>query len=82
VREVVIGRRYATEPLGIEIGGGFGSGVPIFIALVDEHGPAADKLRIGQRIITINGASSERVSHNEFAQMLRASPQNVNLEVA
>ena len=80
----MIRRRHSTEPLGISIAGGFGSAlgdVPIFIAAVDDNGPAADKLRIGERIITINGQSSERISHNECAQMLRASPQNVNLEV-
>ena len=81
---MVIRRRHSTEPLGISIAGGFGSAlgdVPIFIAAVDDNGPAFDKLRIGERIITINGQSAERISHNECAQMLRASPQNVNLEV-
>jgi C-terminal processing protease CtpA/Prc len=81
---VVIRRRHSNEALGISIAGGFGSAlgdVPIFIAAIDENGPANEKLRIGERIVSINGQSSERITHNECAQMLRSSPQNVNLEV-
>jgi len=85
IRKVTIKRRHSQEPLGISIAGGFGSAlgdVPIFIAAVDPEGPAADKLKMGERIVSINGTSSERITHNECAQLLRQSPQNVVLEMS
>jgi len=84
-RRCVIRRRHPTEPLGISIAGGQGSAlgdVPIFIAAVDEKGPAYRVLKVGERIVSINGQSAHRITHNQCAQMLRSPNLDVQLEVA
>ena len=80
----MIRRRHASEPLGISIAGGNGSAlgdVPIFIAAVDEKGPAHRVLKVGERIVAINNQSAHRITHNQCAQMLRAPNLDVQLEV-
>lgn len=80
----MIRRRHPTEPLGISIAGGIGSAlgdVPIFIADVDEKGPAYRVLKVSERIVSINGQSAHRITHNQCAQMLRTPNLDVQLEV-
>ena len=70
--------------MGISIAGGQGSAlgdVPIFIAAVDEKGPAYRVLKVGERIVSINGQSAHRITHNQCAQMLRSPNLDVQLEV-
>ena len=55
--------------------------VPIFIADVDEKGPAYRVLKVSKRIVSINGQSAHRITHNQCAQMLRTPNLDVQLEV-
>ena len=55
--------------------------MPIFIAAVDEKGPAYRVLKVGERIVSINGQSAHRITHNQCAQMLRSPNLDVQLEV-
>ncbi|XP_070196024.1 multiple PDZ domain protein-like isoform X6 [Littorina saxatilis] len=71
--------------LGISVAGGLGSplgDVPIIIASLNPDGPAArsGKLRVGDKILMINGHSTDGMGHTEAVQLLKsASP--VTLQV-
>ncbi|KAL8570734.1 hypothetical protein ACOMHN_039168 [Nucella lapillus] len=64
--------------LGISVAGGLGSplgDVPIIIANLNPDGPAArsGKLRVGDKILTINGVSTDGMGHADAVQLLKAS---------
>lgn len=64
--------------LGISVAGGVGSplgDVPVIIAHLNPDGPAArsGKLRVGDKILTINGRSTDGMAHAEAVQLLKSS---------
>ncbi|XP_076440222.1 multiple PDZ domain protein-like isoform X9 [Babylonia areolata] len=64
--------------LGISVAGGLGSplgDVPIIIANLNPDGPAArsGKLRVGDKILMINGVSTDGMGHADAVQLLKAS---------
>lgn len=69
--------------LGIKIAGGANShlgNVPVFIAMVEPNSPASKKLKIGDKILSINGQSTENKSHEEIVWMIKvASPDSILL---
>nr|CAB3263926.1 multiple PDZ domain protein [Phallusia mammillata] len=71
-----------TQPLGISIAGGVGSplgDVPIFVAMVQDNGAAAKKLNVGDKILSINGQSTDHKSHDEVVVMLKGSEDAIVL---
>ncbi|XP_078575731.1 multiple PDZ domain protein-like [Branchiostoma floridae x Branchiostoma japonicum] len=75
------------DSLGVSIAGGVGSplgDVPIFIAMVQANGVAAQtqKLRVGDRILSINGQALEGVTHAQAVNMLMQTTGRVVLEVS
>nr|XP_018667523.1 multiple PDZ domain protein isoform X3 [Ciona intestinalis] len=71
-----------TQPLGISIAGGVGSplgDVPIFVAVVQNHGAAAGKLKVGDRIRSINGQTTDNKSHDEVVAMLKGQDDAIVL---
>ncbi|XP_078656435.1 multiple PDZ domain protein-like isoform X3 [Branchiostoma floridae x Branchiostoma belcheri] len=75
------------DSLGVSIAGGVGSplgDVPIFIAMVQANGVAAQtqKLRVGDRILSINGQPLEGVTHAQAVNMLMQTTGRVVLEVS
>uniref|UniRef100_H2YMH0 PDZ domain-containing protein n=1 Tax=Ciona savignyi TaxID=51511 RepID=H2YMH0_CIOSA len=71
-----------SQPLGISIAGGVGSplgDVPIFIAVVQNHGAAAGKLKVGDKIRSINGQSTDTKSHDEVVSMLKGQEDAIVL---
>lgn len=74
--------------LGLSIAGGIGS-TPfkgdddgIFISRVTEGGPAdLAGLRVGDKVLTVNGVNVERVSHYDAVEVLKASGPVLILEV-
>uniref|UniRef100_A0A665VJ81 PDZ domain-containing protein n=1 Tax=Echeneis naucrates TaxID=173247 RepID=A0A665VJ81_ECHNA len=76
-----------SDSLGVSIAGGKGSplgDIPIFIAMIQANGVAAKthRLKVGDRIVSINGQSVEGLSHCEVVTMLKNSYGNISLEVA
>ncbi|KAL3869945.1 hypothetical protein ACJMK2_042565 [Sinanodonta woodiana] len=73
--------------LGLSIAGGIGSSLgdsPVMIANMSPTGPAAksQKLKIGDKIININGVSIEGMRHEQVIQLLKASAEGtVTLQV-
>lgn len=69
--------------LGIKIAGGVNShlgNVPVFIAMVDPNSPASKKLKVGDKVLSINGQSTENKSHEEVVWMIKvASPDSILL---
>nr|XP_039268480.1 multiple PDZ domain protein-like [Styela clava] len=64
-----------TQPLGISISGGVGSplgNVPIFVAMVQPTGAAANKLKVGDKILSINGQSTVNKTHDDVVRMLKS----------
>ncbi|XP_025110172.1 multiple PDZ domain protein-like [Pomacea canaliculata] len=63
--------------LGISIAGGLGSplgDVPIIVASLNPDGPAArsGKLRVGDKILMINGQSTDGMEHAQAVQLLKS----------
>nr|XP_023669064.1 inaD-like protein isoform X1 [Paramormyrops kingsleyae]XP_023669065.1 inaD-like protein isoform X1 [Paramormyrops kingsleyae]XP_023669066.1 inaD-like protein isoform X1 [Paramormyrops kingsleyae]XP_023669067.1 inaD-like protein isoform X1 [Paramormyrops kingsleyae] len=78
--------RGPADALGISIAGGKGSplgDIPIFIAMIQANGMAArtHKLKVGDRIVSINGQAVEGLSHGEVVNMLKNSFGNISLQV-
>ncbi|XP_074186501.1 multiple PDZ domain protein isoform X13 [Rhinolophus sinicus] len=74
------------DSLGISIAGGVGSplgDVPIFIAMMHPNGVAAQtqKLRVGDRIVTICGASTEGMTHTQAVNLLKNASGSIEMQV-
>ncbi|XP_028259797.1 multiple PDZ domain protein-like [Parambassis ranga] len=85
VRMVEISRS-TTDSLGVSIAGGKGSplgDIPIFIAMIQANGVAAKthRLKVGDRIVSINGQSVDGLSHSEVVTMLKNSYGSIGLQV-
>ncbi|XP_045436200.1 multiple PDZ domain protein isoform X5 [Pipistrellus kuhlii] len=75
-----------TDSLGISIAGGVGSplgDVPIFIAMMHPNGVAAQtqKLRVGDRIVTIGGTSTEGMTHTQAVNLLKNASGSIEMQV-
>ncbi|XP_072315432.1 multiple PDZ domain protein isoform X2 [Eucyclogobius newberryi] len=75
-----------TDTLGISIAGGVGSplgDIPIFIAMMNPVGLAAQtqKLKIGDRILSICGTSAEGMTHAQAVSLLKNATGSIQLEV-
>ncbi|XP_048476344.1 multiple PDZ domain protein [Rhincodon typus] len=75
-----------TDSLGISIAGGVGSplgDVPIFIAMMQPNGVAAQtqKLRIGDRIVSICGKPTEGLTHSQAVSVLKNVSGRIELQV-
>ncbi|XP_041076936.1 multiple PDZ domain protein isoform X9 [Polyodon spathula] len=75
-----------TDSLGISIAGGVGSplgDVPIFIAMMHPTGVAAQtqKLKVGDRIVSICGTSTENMSHSQAVTLLKNASGTIELQV-
>uniref|UniRef100_A0A8D0X4D6 Multiple PDZ domain crumbs cell polarity complex component n=1 Tax=Sus scrofa TaxID=9823 RepID=A0A8D0X4D6_PIG len=75
-----------SDSLGISIAGGVGSplgDVPIFIAMMHPNGVAAQtqKLRVGDRIVTICGTSTEGMTHTQAVNLLKNAPGSIEMQV-
>ncbi|XP_015232051.1 PREDICTED: inaD-like protein isoform X1 [Cyprinodon variegatus] len=78
--------RGAGDSLGVSIAGGKGSplgDIPIFIAMIQANGVAAktQRLKVGDRIVSIGGQSVDGLSHSEVVTMLKNSYGNISLQV-
>ncbi|KAM9364913.1 inaD-like protein [Pholidichthys leucotaenia] len=78
--------RGANDSLGVSIAGGKGSplgDIPIFIAMIQAKGVAAKthRLKVGDRIVSINSQSVDGLSHSEVVTMLKNSYGNIILQV-
>uniref|UniRef100_A0A7N8WRI7 PATJ crumbs cell polarity complex component n=1 Tax=Mastacembelus armatus TaxID=205130 RepID=A0A7N8WRI7_9TELE len=85
VRTVEI-MRGVRDSLGVSIAGGKGSplgDIPIFIAMIQANGVAAKthRLKVGDRIVSINGQCVDGLSHTEVVTMLKNSYGNISLQV-
>ncbi|KAM9836431.1 multiple PDZ domain protein [Aulostomus maculatus] len=74
------------DSLGISIAGGVGSplgDIPIFIAMMNPVGLAAQtqKLKIGDRIVSICGSSAEGMSHSQAVTLLKNATGTIQLQV-
>uniref|UniRef100_A0A6Q2Y820 Multiple PDZ domain crumbs cell polarity complex component n=1 Tax=Esox lucius TaxID=8010 RepID=A0A6Q2Y820_ESOLU len=75
-----------TDSLGISIAGGVGSplgDVPIFIAMMNPTGLAAqtNKLKMGDRMVSVCGTSTEGMSHSQAVSLLKNATGTVELQV-
>ncbi|KAL4634849.1 inaD-like protein isoform X1 [Arapaima gigas] len=75
-----------TDALGISIAGGKGSplgDIPIFVAMIQANGVAArtHKLKVGDRIVSINGQLLDGLSHGEVVNMLKNAFGSISLQV-
>ncbi|XP_057403808.1 multiple PDZ domain protein isoform X11 [Balaenoptera acutorostrata] len=75
-----------TDSLGISIAGGVGSplgDVPIFIAMMHPNGVAAQtqKLRVGDRIVTICGTPTEGMTHTQAVSFLKNASGSIEMQV-
>ncbi|ERE83918.1 multiple PDZ domain protein-like isoform 1 [Cricetulus griseus] len=75
-----------SDSLGISIAGGVGSplgDVPIFIAMMHPNGVAAQtqKLRVGDRIVTICGTSTEGMTHTQAVNLMKNAPGSIEMQV-
>uniref|UniRef100_A0A3B5A8X4 PDZ domain-containing protein n=1 Tax=Stegastes partitus TaxID=144197 RepID=A0A3B5A8X4_9TELE len=75
-----------TDSLGVSIAGGKGSplgDIPIFIAMIQANGVAAKthRLKVGDRIVSINGQSVDGLAHSEVVTILKNSYGNISLQV-
>ncbi|XP_040096323.1 multiple PDZ domain protein [Oryx dammah] len=75
-----------TDSLGISIAGGVGSplgDVPIFIAMMHPNGVAAQtqKLRVGDRIVSICGTSTEGMTHTQAVNLLKNASGSIEMQV-
>ncbi|XP_077869203.1 multiple PDZ domain protein-like [Saccoglossus kowalevskii] len=74
------------DSLGLSIAGGLGSplgDVPLFIASIQPVGLAAKsgKLRVGDRIVNINGHSLENTGHSKAINLLKQATGTIILDV-
>ncbi|XP_063996644.1 multiple PDZ domain protein isoform X17 [Pogoniulus pusillus] len=74
------------DSLGVSIAGGIGSplgDVPIFIAMMHPNGVAAQtqKLRVGDRIVSICGTSTEGMTHSQAVSLLKNASGTIELQV-
>ncbi|XP_047191922.1 multiple PDZ domain protein isoform X6 [Scophthalmus maximus] len=74
------------DSLGISIAGGVGSplgDIPIFIAMMNPVGVAAQtqKLKIGDRLVSICGNSAEGMSHSQAVALLKNATGTIQLQV-
>ncbi|XP_044283650.1 multiple PDZ domain protein isoform X16 [Varanus komodoensis] len=75
-----------SDSLGVSIAGGVGSplgDVPIFIAMMHPNGVAAQtqKLRVGDRIVSICGTSTEGMTHSQAVSLLKNALGTVEIQV-
>lgn len=75
-----------SDTLGISIAGGVGSplgDIPIFIAMMNPVGLAAQtqKLKIGDRILSICGTPAEGMSHVQAVSLLKNATGTIQLQV-
>ncbi|CAN9509544.1 unnamed protein product [Ophioblennius macclurei] len=75
-----------SDTLGISIAGGVGSplgDIPIFIAMMNPVGLAAQtqKLKIGDRIVSICGTSAEGMTHAQAVALLKNATGTIQLQV-
>ncbi|XP_034019902.1 multiple PDZ domain protein isoform X2 [Thalassophryne amazonica] len=75
-----------SNSLGISIAGGLGSplgDIPVFIAMMNPAGLAAQtqKLKVGDRIVSICGTSAEGMSHSQAVTLLKNATGTVQLQV-
>ncbi|XP_074492726.1 inaD-like protein isoform X2 [Sebastes fasciatus] len=78
--------RSVSDSLGVSIAGGKGSplgDIPIFIAMIQANGVAAKthRLKVGDRIVSINSQSVDGLSHSDVVTMLKNSYGNISLQV-
>ncbi|KAG5850925.1 hypothetical protein ANANG_G00087540 [Anguilla anguilla] len=78
--------RGPTDALGISIAGGKGSplgDIPIFIAMIQANGVAArtHRLKVGDRIVSINGQPLDGLSHGDVVNMLKNAFGSISLQV-
>ncbi|XP_053787369.1 multiple PDZ domain protein isoform X2 [Vidua chalybeata] len=79
-------KKNPTDSLGVSIAGGVGSplgDVPIFIAMMHPNGVAAQtqKLRVGDRIVSICGTSTEGMTHSQAVNILKNASGTIELQV-
>ncbi|XP_054665252.1 multiple PDZ domain protein isoform X4 [Grus americana] len=79
-------KKAPTDSLGVSIAGGVGSplgDVPIFIAMMHPNGVAAQtqKLRVGDRIVSICGTSAEGMTHSQAVSLLKSASGTIELQV-
>uniref|UniRef100_A0A803YIY4 Multiple PDZ domain protein n=1 Tax=Meleagris gallopavo TaxID=9103 RepID=A0A803YIY4_MELGA len=75
-----------SDSLGVSIAGGVGSplgDIPIFIAMMHPNGVAAhtQKLRVGDRIVSISGTSTEGMTHSQAVSILKNASGTIELQV-
>uniref|UniRef100_A0A674D8F9 PATJ crumbs cell polarity complex component n=1 Tax=Salmo trutta TaxID=8032 RepID=A0A674D8F9_SALTR len=75
-----------TDALGISIAGGKDSplgDIPIFLAMIQANGVAAKthRLKVGDRIVSINSQSLEGLSHGDVVTMLKNAYGSIILKV-
>ncbi|XP_016131600.1 inaD-like protein [Sinocyclocheilus grahami] len=85
VRTVEI-TRGPTDALGVSIAGGKGSplgDIPIFIAMIQANGMAArtHRLKVGDRIVSINSQSLDGLTHGDVVNMLKNAYGTIVLQV-
>ncbi|KAJ8278753.1 hypothetical protein COCON_G00058190 [Conger conger] len=78
--------RGPTDALGISIAGGKGSplgDIPIFIAMIQANGVAArtHRLKVGDRIVSINGQSLDGLTHGDVVNILKNAFGSICLQV-
>ncbi|KAM9238678.1 inaD-like protein [Leptosomus discolor] len=78
--------RGPSDALGISIAGGKGSplgDIPIFIAMIQASGVAArtQRLRVGDRIVSINGQPLDGLSHADAVNLLKNAYGSIILQV-
>uniref|UniRef100_A0A2K6SXT7 InaD-like protein n=1 Tax=Saimiri boliviensis boliviensis TaxID=39432 RepID=A0A2K6SXT7_SAIBB len=78
--------RELSDALGISIAGGRGSplgDIPIFIAMIQASGMAArtQKLKVGDRIVSINGQPLDGLSHADVVNLLKNAYGRIILQV-
>lgn len=78
--------RELSDALGISIAGGKGSplgDIPIFIAMIQANGVAArtQKLKVGDRIVSINGQPLDGLSHGDVVNLLKNAYGRIILQV-
>ncbi|KAM8960306.1 multiple PDZ domain protein [Pelodytes ibericus] len=75
-----------SDSLGVSIAGGVGSplgDVPVFIAMMHANGLVAQtqKLRVGDRIVSICGTSTEGMTHSQAVSLLKNASGTIELQV-
>ncbi|XP_066469496.1 multiple PDZ domain protein isoform X3 [Tiliqua scincoides] len=79
-------KKSPSDSLGVSIAGGVGSplgDVPIFIAMMHPNGVAAQtqKLRVGDRIVSICGTSTEGMTHSQAVSLLKNASGTIEIQV-